>query len=1168
MAEQLTEQQRKAVEDRGGKLLVSAAAGSGKTKVLVDRLMRSLTDPTDPADIDEFLIITYTKAAASELRGKIAAKLSQRMAEQPHDRHLQRQFQRLFLTQISTVHAFCSVLLKEFAYLTDLPADFRVADENECAELRLKAITKVLERAYIDADEDFCTLVDSQGLGRDDRQIPQIVLKVYDSARCHLKPKQWLERCLQCAQTKDMTDALQTTYGEYLREMLFDWLDRRIAVMERCVGAAAQTEGWEKPAANLADTVQQLRRLRESATWDEIVQRKQVDFGTLRFSKKCGDAQMAEQIKAVRDACKEELKRQTACFSDSSEAVLRDLAGSAAAIRALIALVDRFEAEYTKMKRGRRILDFGDLEHETLDLLYGKSRSGITAAALQIGRRFREVMVDEYQDSNAVQDAIYAALTQKKQNLFMVGDVKQSIYQFRLADPEIFLKKYADYVPADEARNGQGRKVMLSRNFRSGAAVLSAVNDVFELCMSPQVGGLYYGEQEALSGGDRLIPLDEPQIGLYCVQVQEDTYAEEAAFVAQKIEQLLAQGMTVRDGGQTRAVTAGDIVILLRSPGSSGGYYRQALAARGIRCASGSAEDLLQTPQIATLYALLQVIQNPLSDIPLLAVLTSPVFGFTADDLAALRAADRTHALYDAVQHDTSEKSVAFVKLLTKLRKIAQLQPLTVLLEQILRLTGLDCIYAAGADGEKCTQELQGFLQMAAAFEASGKSEPLRFLEHLQTIAERGLTTAAEPGDGDHVTIMSIHKSKGLEFPVVFLCGLSRGFNTEDRRAPVLCHREMGLGLAAVEHTRRLRYPTIAKNAIAARMTCESISEELRVLYVAMTRAKDRLFMTYASRRLEKELSELVLRLNMGDHEELTRRVGCPGTWVLLTALHRTEAGALFALGGKPDETRVSEMPWQIEAVSAPSAASENTAVEAAPQKQLALHETARLEQMLSFSYPYASATTAPSKQTATQRKGREKDEEAAQFAPQPHATLLWRRPAFVQPSGRGREYGNAIHAAMQFMDFAACTDVQHIRAELNRLIEQRLLMREEGEMVDPYRLNAFFRTPFGEKLRTAEQVIREFKFSVLEDGAQYDADCAGEKILLQGVVDCALVEADGITILDFKTDRVTRETLAAVVERYRPQVQTYADALQRIYAKPVKQKLLYFFHIGEFVQV
>ncbi len=1166
MAEQLTEQQKQAVEDRGGQLLVSAAAGSGKTKVLVDRLMRSLTDPTDPADIDEFLIITYTKAAAAELRGKIAAKLSQRMAEEPENRHLQRQFQRLFLTQISTVHSFCSVVLKEFSYLTDLPADFRVADENECAELRLKAVTAVLEKAYAAADADFCAFADAQGLGRDDRRIPQIVLKVYDSARCNLRPKQWLRHCLQCAETQDGIDALQTPYGQALGAALFDWLDRRIAVMERCAAAAAQTAGWEKPAANLADTVQQLHSLRESTTWDEIVRRKQVDFGTLRIPTKCGDAEVAQQIKAVRDACKEELKKQTACFADSSEAVLRDLGGSASSVRGLIALVEQFDAEYTKMKRNRRILDFGDLEHETLDLLYGKSRSGITAAAVQIGHRYREVMVDEYQDSNAVQDEIYAALTQKKQNLFMVGDVKQSIYQFRLADPEIFLKKYRDYVPAEKAQPGMGRKVMLNRNFRSGKAILSAVNDVFSLCMSPQVGGLHYGEEEALNGGEGLPALDDPQVGLYLVQVREDTYAEEAAFVAQKIEQLLEQGVTVRDGAQTRAVTPGDIVILLRSPGSSGMYYRDALLARGIRCASGGAEDLLQTPQIATLCALLQVIQNPLSDIPLLAVLASPVFGFTADDLAAIRAADRDHALYRAMQCDAGEKSVAFVQLMTKLRTIARLQPLTVLLEQILALTGLDCIYAAGADGEKRAQELQTFLQMAAAFEATGKSDAGRFLEHLQMISERGLTAPADSAGDDCVTIMSIHKSKGLEFPVVFLCGLSRGFNTEDRRAAVLCHREMGLGLSAVEHTRRLRYPTIAKNAIAARMAHDSVSEELRVLYVAMTRAKDRLFMTYATQRAEKELSELVLRLNMGDLEELTGRVSCPGTWVLLTALHRTEAGALFALGGKPKQTHIGDTVWQIEAVSAPTV-TQTIAEQTTRRESPAPQQIGQLAQMLSFSYPHSPATTAPSKQTATQRKGREKDDEAAEFAPRAHTPFVWRQPTFVQAGKSGTEYGNAIHAAMQFVDFAACTDAAHIRAELDRLIRCHLLTSEEGALVDPNRLNTFFQTPLGQKLRTADNVIREFKFSVLDDAAQYDAACAGEKILLQGVVDCALVEDDGITIVDFKTDFVTSETLPAVAARYRAQVQTYADALQRIYAKPVKEKLLYFFHIGRFAR-
>ena len=440
MAEKLTPQQLEAVNNRGGRLLVSAAAGSGKTKVLVDRLMRYLLDPMDPADIDDFLIITYTKAAAAELRGKIAAKLTQHMAVDPENRHLQRQMQRLYLAKISTVHAFCGDILKEYAYLLNIPADFRVADENECVQLRQSCMERVLDRAYDSAEEnaDFRAFVDTQGLGRDDRLIPEIVLKVYDSARCHLKPQMWLEGCVANAEASAVQDASMTPWGHYLMQDLFHFLDLQIQALQQCAEAAAAADGMGKAADLLKETVRQLCYLRSSNCWDEVVNRKDIDFGRLTISAKCPDQDLAARIKAVRNECKKALEKKLRAFQDDSLSVLADLQESAAAVRGVVALVQDFEKEFDRVKRSRRILDFSDLEQNMLDLLLGKSHSTATAISGEISRRFREIMVDEYQDSNEVQDAIFMNLTRERQNCFMVGDVKQSIISFALPIPAFF----------------------------------------------------------------------------------------------------------------------------------------------------------------------------------------------------------------------------------------------------------------------------------------------------------------------------------------------------------------------------------------------------------------------------------------------------------------------------------------------------------------------------------------------------------------------------------------------------------------------------------------------------------------------------------------------------------------------------------------------------------
>ena len=1169
MAEKLTPQQEMAVRNRGGKLLVSAAAGSGKTKVLVDRLMSYLLDPVKPANLDEFLIITYTKAAASELRGKIASKLSEKMSENPENRHLQRQMQRLYLTKITTVHSFCGDTLREYAYLVDLPADFRVADENECAQIRDAAIKKCLDDAYSQSDDpDFRAFVDSQGLGRDDRLVPEILLKVYDSARCHLQPNTWIENCVRNADTQDITDAGQTVWGTYLMQDLQAHLRLQLQALEECARAAECTDTMEKPAALLRDTMRQLEVLRSAKTWDEIVKVREIDYGRLTFSKKCPDLELCERIKAVRSACKASVDKRLKAFTDPSSVVLEDLQQSAAAVRGMVKLVDSFSKEYDRAKRMRRILDFGDLEHKMLDLLLGKSRSGNTAAAAEIGNRFREIMVDEYQDSNGVQDAIFSALTAKRQNCFMVGDVKQSIYQFRLADPGIFLEKYNTYANAEEATDPEGRKVMLSCNFRSGGAVLAGVNDVFKTCMSPAVGGLTYSEDEALREGIPHMSLGEPEVELWAIPVEESTYEEEAAFVAKRITELTDGTHFVRQGDEFRPIQIEDVAILLRSPGSVGGYYKDALAACGIPCTTGGGNDLLQTQEVAVLRALLQVISNPRQDIPLLAALTNPVFCVTAEELAQIRGAKRFGSIYDALLDSENPKIKEFLQNLTVWRREARLQTLAQLLESIFALTRMDSIFAAMPDGAVRKSNIQTFYQLAVDCEKTGCRDLEQFLEHLESLEDKGLVTDSGQSASGSVTIMSIHKSKGLEFPVVFVCGLSRSFNRESARAQVLCDQSLGLGLAALDEKNRVRYPTIAKRAIASKITADSLSEEMRVLYVALTRARDRLVMTYASQTLEKDLAEIALRMDVGDRDLLTQDAVCSGDWILMTALRRTEAGELFSLGGRPKLIQPGEPAWRISVCSAPimSASKEEQ------KEQISSMPAEMLEQLrngLAYRYPHIAATQAPSKQTATQRKGRQKDAEATEHTPMQRETeTKWRKASFIRSGKDGTALGTATHAVMQYIRYDFCTDAESVRWEVDRLVQENYITAEQGTMVDCQQIAAFFQTEIGRRLCRHPNVQREFKFSILDDATHYDPSLVGEEILLQGVVDCAMVDEDSVTVIDFKTDYVTEETLVEKAEHYRPQVMAYADAMARIYQLPVKESWLYFFRLGRFVQI
>lgn len=1170
MAEKLTQQQQTAVLNRGGKLLVSAAAGSGKTKVLVDRLLNYIMDADAPANLDDFLIITFTKAAATELRGKIAAKISEKIALMPENRHLQQQMQRLYLAKISTVHSFCSDILREYAYMLDISADFRIAEELECQQMQLQVLDSVLDRAYAagSMDPDFRSFLDTQGIGRDDYLIPQIVLSAYHSAMCHLNPDGWLDWCTASFETDGMTDASETVWGKYLINDLQEYLHSQINALQACITQVSSVTGMEKPVQLLLNTVDQLEKLERCGTWDQIADNCNIDYGRLTFPKNCTDPELAEKIKKVRSACKKDLEKKLHSFADKSQYLLADLAASGASARGLTFLVKEFSRQYDLIKRSRRLMDYGDLEHKMLDLLYGKSRSSLTSLANEIGERFREVMVDEYQDTNEVQDAIFSALTAKHNNCFMVGDVKQSIYQFRLADPDIFIQKYNAYAHAQDALPGEGRKVLLSSNFRSSGQVISAVNHVFSECMSPEVGGLVYGKEEMLHEGIPHITLPEPDVELHAIDVQEDTYSEEAAFVANRIAQLLDGKHLIREGDTTRPITPDDIVILLRSPGSVGAHFAHALEQRGIRCSTGKGIDLLTTEEISTLRSLLQIISNPLQDIPLMAVLMSPVFGFNSDELARMRSENPFADIYGLLSANQSDKARSFLHTLTLLRREARICTLSQLIQKIFLHTRIDSIYGAMPDGDIRNNNLHIFYQLAADFETVSKRDLNQFLTYLDNVETEGLRYGSDTKISGTVSIMSIHTSKGLEFPVVFLCALSRKFNLESARERILCHKDLGIGMCCANAELRVRYSSLARRAIARRIVSDSISEEMRILYVAMTRAKDKLIMTYAVNKLEEDIRDFVTALDMYDNRLRNAYVQSPGEWVLQSALRRTEAGALFALGGKPQCTMLQDDVWKICVHTGDcdtAFVKENTDLsDRVSDKGIQVIKSSH-----AFRYPYSSAVNAPSKLTATQLKGRRKDLEAAEYAAEVRPVFRnFRRAAFVEHKITGQTYGNAVHAVMQHICFANCDDAISVQAELDRLVAEELVSREEASLVNPQMIADLFATDIGRRLRTAHKLLREFKFSVLEDASNFVPGLDNEKILLQGVVDCAIIEPDGITVIDFKTDRVTEESLAKIVDGYVMQVTAYSNALQKIYDLPIKSAWLYFFQLNRFVPI
>ena len=1174
----LTEQQRAVVEDRGGPLLVSAAAGSGKTSVLVGRLAEYITDARDPRRIDDFLIITYTKAAAAELRVKIASELQSLLAADPGSAHLRRQPQLLYLTQISTVHAFCAAILRQYAWRVDLTPDFGIAEERDCEVRKAEILETVLEESYEEMSPDFARLADSLGAGRDDSALETLVLKVFETLQTHPDPD---------ARLRELRDSL-TTEGA---------ASETIWCRAQCEDLTAALGDWIEPAAeavDLAGTTETLRQkvrpaleseldsligLREaSAGGREAVYRYltapetgELFVPRLTFPRTLTEDEMVlrDRIKGLRDLYKTHVRDLTAPFLVPDGEVLADLTLTAPAIRALLDLTERFSRAWAAEKRRRNVLDFSDLEHTALKLLAPKGVPSETAA--EISDRFREVLVDEYQDTNRVQDAIFSAVSHAGRNLFMVGDVKQSIYRFRQADPSLFLERYASFVPVAEAEEGEPRKILLSRNFRSRPEVLEACNHVFSTVMSQRIGGLDYGEEEALRFGAAYYPEASIPVELHVLDLparrsgseggeDEETAGreeQEAALVARRIRELLEEPFLVTEGSARRPVRPGDIAILLRSPSSRASAYLEALRAEGIPASSDRGSSIVSTPEVSLLLSLLRVVDNPRQDIPLAAALAGPLFGFGAEDLARLRVNAPEACLYDALAaaEDTDDRAAAFLALLRDLREKTAVFSVGRMVWEVIRRTRMEDILSAGPEGSEVTANLETVFRMACSFDAAGGTFG-EFADHVLTQSD----SLRRSGEGaEAVSLVSIHSSKGLEYPVVVLADLGGKINQKDSSGLLLTHPELGIGADAVDPVLGARWPTAASLAIAGRLRIETLSEEQRILYVAMTRAKEKLIMTCCRSGIQKTLKDLAALSRFPASPALVGSVTHMGDWILAAALLRPESQVLKAFFDLPDTPVIGvEMSWDIRVhtrAPEPRDAAEPVTGAILPGTDFDPEE---ILGALRFAYDHPGTRT-PAKATATGLKGRQEDLEAAEH------TAMDREISFPTPSFARRELtaaqrGTAVHLVMQYADYAALSRRETAAEEICRLAQEGYLTEQQAEAVTPGRFLRFFASPLGRRVLACPDLIREFKFSVLVDAAPYFPEAAGEELLLQGMVDCCIPGPEGLTILDFKTDAIHPGEEAARAETYRAQMTAYADALSRIFERPVTETILYFF--------
>ena len=1156
-----TPQQSRAIDHSGSALLVSAAAGSGKTAVLVERAVRILCREEDPVDADRLLIVTFTRAAAASLRAKLAQRLSAELAKRPGSGHLRRQRMLLQRAPICTIDSYCLQLLKTHFSALDIPADFTTADGPQLAQLRRQALADALENAY--NDPDFCAFADLYGKGRSDAMASRVVEQLHDFLSSMPRPEKVLEAF--CAQWEEDAPLDETRWGQTLRTEA-----RRAALCARELAAQNLEDLENDPAIDEAyrpalesdeAAVDALLDAIDAQPWDAMCEASRaLSYARLKAVRGHSSETMT-RIKERRDLLKDTLKRlQETIFLCSEEEFLQDRRTAAPLVRALVRAEREFNQRFYRAKLEEKMLEFSDVEQLALQLLQNEDGTP-TPLAAQLSEEFYQVMVDEYQDTNALQDTLYHCLAKPDgSNLFFVGDLKQSIYRFRQADPTIFQQKLDRFV---EYGQPGPQKLFLDANFRSAPGVIGGVNAIFTPLMSRKLGGVDYGP------GERLVPgLGELEnYGGYAGDcefrlVQSERPAGDAEYIARRIRQLMdpTGGFTVRGETGPRPPRYEDFCILLRSRGAFADYAAR-LESEGIPVYVDRAENLLDAPEIRPVASLLRVLDNPAQDVHLAAVMLSGMGGFTPDDLVALRLGRKNGSFYGAVMASEDEKVKAFGQWLRTLRQLSQTMPVDRLMEEIFARTG--CLAAAGAmpDGSARRENLRQFAAFAAGCGGHGLAGVVRAMD--AALAGEGVP-GPEQGQSRPgcVTIMTVHRSKGLEFPVVFAADLGREFNKEDLRAAAVFHPQLGIGLT-LRAGQGGTYVTAPYRAVQSALAQEGLSEEMRVLYVAFTRARDKLVMTMPTKNALKLAQKMALRIFSGAPEPyLLEHCASRGEWVMQAVMAHPQAQSFCRqlevevmpqpLASERELADRFTVSLEADEVSEPAPACPVHLPEAAPDEALAC----ALREHFAWQYPNEALTRVPAKVSVTALT-----HEAAE------PTL--ERPGFLYKEGlTAAEKGTALHAFLQHADLAAAA--ADPEGEARRQVEAKLLDESLYEKMDFSRLRQFFAGSLFARMQSAQKILREYEFITARPAADAAVDKTGDygqaQVLVQGVADVILEFDDHLELVDYKTDR--NKTPDQFIAAYRPQLLLYAAAIRRRFEKPLTKLTLYSFSLGREIDV
>ena len=1171
--------------------------GSGKTAVLVERIINKVIN--EKVNIDEILVVTFTNAAASEMRERILDAIYKKLDEEPENENLQKQITLLNKASICTIDSFCLEVVRNYFYeLENISPNFRIADTTEIELLKQEVIDDIFEEKYESENEDFSKLINIYTSYRDDTPLKELVLKIYSYIQSNPFPEKWLNEKVEMFNLKGKLedDFGQTIWGKVLLQEVKETAIDSIKSLETIERHLSVEKELEKFWQVIRNDLEQLKILKDSTnSWDKSYEIcKNLEFVT--WPRKNSNLEIKEKAKTARDEVKEKIKNiTTKILNCTSKEANQDIYDMYEILKKLENLILEFTKEFSKRKRDKNIVDFYDIEHFALEILLKTDENGNvqkSEIAKKYENKFKEVAIDEYQDSNLVQEYILTAVSNNK-NIFMVGDVKQSIYKFRQAMPELFLEKYESYKKKEEKQEEDNLKIQLFKNFRSKENVLKFTNNIFQDIMSKQLGDILYNEEEYLNLGANYPEIEQNQkIEINVIQTkeiedEERTYIEEneelqddehvedieleARFVANKIQELVENKYQVYDKKKEtyRDIEYKDIVILLRATSKSAPIYEQEILNLGMPVFSDSSQEYLDSIEIQTIMSLLKIIDNPIQDIPLVTVLRSPIGKFTDDELIQIRLNDKKDNFYTCMQkaviscdEKLKNKIQNFLNNLDNWRKEQEYLALDELIWKIYSDTGYYNYVSLMPNGILRQANLKMLFERAKQYETASFKGLYNFIHFIEKIhlSSGDLGAAKIIGENENVVrIMSIHKSKGLEFPVVFLSSTGKQFNLMDLNKSILLHQEMGIGVKYIDYEKQIQYDTLSKAAIRNKVFIETLSEEMRILYVALTRAKEKLIITGIEKDYDKLLEKMIQQIEQYPKQDnkinhiLLKKYKRYLDWILLVYLYEKENIKEYTELNIYNKTELLNKLVKQDK-------EEVDVIKLLEEKKFEQGKLDKIEKIMEEEYKYKNSISIPNKTTVTELK-------------QLNNKVIRKEVSFdipkfmkneVQETLTGAQKGTVLHLCMQKLEIGKEYNIEEIKELINNLKEREIITKLEVESVNINAILKFTKSKIWEELKNAKEIHREESFYMTIPAKEIYNKELDEKIVVQGIIDLYYINSNNeLVLLDYKTDYVENRE-EELIQKYNNQLQLYKKALESSLNKKVDKVYIYSTYLGK----